>query len=81
MHYKCKTKHVCAKEIEFDLDDDIVTNIQFHGGCLGNLKAITALLEAQKVSYIIEKLKNIRCGDKSTSCTAELAKALEEITT
>lgn len=69
---------VCAQEIEFDLNDDVVTNIKFYGGCNGNLKAIAKLLEGAKADYIISKLEGNTCGFKSTSCADQLVKAIKE---
>lgn len=78
MHFKYRTQMVCAQEIEFDLNDDVVTNIKFYGGCNGNLKAIAKLLEGAKADYIISKLEGNTCGFKSTSCADQLVKAIKE---
>lgn len=68
---------VCASRIEFDLDGDTVKNVRFTGGCNGNLKAISALVEGQSISALSSLLKGITCGFKSTSCSDQLIKALE----
>ncbi|MCQ2752940.1 MAG: TIGR03905 family TSCPD domain-containing protein [Bacilli bacterium] len=78
MHYTYHTKNVCSSQIDFDLNDGIVTNIKFVGGCPGNLRAIGKLLEGQKADEIIAKLKGNMCGYKKTSCADQLALALEE---
>lgn len=78
MHFRYRTQMVCAQEIEFDLNDDVVTNIKFYGGCNGNLKAIAKLLEGAKADYIISKLEGNTCGFKSTSCADQLVKAIKE---
>ena len=78
MTYKYKTKGTCAAEISFDIDGDIITNIKFLGGCNGNLKAISTLLEGKTVDYIEQKLKGNTCGWKSTSCTDQLAIAVRK---
>lgn len=78
MHFRYRTQMVCAQEIEFDLNDDVVTNIKFYGGCNGNLKAIAKLLEGAKTDYIISKLEGNTCGFKSTSCADQLVKAIKE---
>lgn len=78
MTYKYKTTGTCAVEISFDLNDNVVSNIKFVGGCNGNLKAISKLLEGQTVEYIEEKLKGNTCGWKSTSCTDQLAIAVRK---
>jgi uncharacterized protein (TIGR03905 family) len=72
------TKGICAKEIDFDLSDGIVKNVKFTGGCPGNLQAISSLLEGMPAEEVIKKLKGITCGSKTTSCTDQLATALQE---
>ena len=71
------TKGVCAKNIEFEVDGDIVKSVKFNGGCNGNLKGIASLVEGLKVEDVIKKLKGLTCGNKDTSCPDQLAKALE----
>ena len=78
MHYEYKTKGTCSVKIEFDINDDVITNISFLGGCNGNLKAISKLLDGTKVDYIVEKLKGNQCGMRGTSCADQLALAVEE---
>ena len=65
-------------EIDFDLDGDVVSNIEFIGGCNGNLKGIGSLVKGMKVEDVIERLENIHCGMKNTSCPDQLAQALKE---
>ena len=78
MKHSYKTKNTCSKEIQIDLNKDIVTNVKYlGGGCPGNLQAIPRLVEGLTVSEIITKLEDIKCGFKGTSCAAELAKAVE----
>lgn len=71
------TKGVCAKNIEFEIEGDIVKSVKFNGGCNGNLKGIASLVEGLKVEDVIKKLKGLTCGNKDTSCPDQLAKALE----
>lgn len=73
-----KTKGTCSSEISFDIEDDRVKNVQFTGGCNGNLKGISALVEDMKVDDAIKKLEGIKCGFKPTSCPDQLACALKE---
>lgn len=78
MHYEYTPENVCAQQISFDLDNNnIVTNIQFYGGCNGNLKAISTLLEGSTVDFIQEKLLGNTCGRRPTSCADQLAKAVK----
>ena len=74
-----KTKGTCASRINFDIEDGIVKNVKFTGGCNGNLKAISVLVEGQPKEKVIKLLKGIKCGFKDTSCGDQLARALEEI--
>ena len=72
------TTGTCAKEIDFDLNDGIVNNVRFKGGCPGNLQAISVLLEGMPAEEVIKKLQGITCGNKTTSCTDQLTNALLE---
>lgn len=76
MHFDYKTQNTCSQIISLDIEGDIVKNVQFLGGCEGNLKAIPALVEGLKVEEIEEKLTGITCGRKGTSCGDQLAKAV-----
>ena len=69
---------VCAQEIHFHLEDDVVTQIAFIGGCNGNLKAIAKLVDGWTVSQIEEKLLGNTCGRRPTSCADQLAKAVRQ---
>jgi len=75
---KCtyKTENVCPSAIRFDLNGNIVTNVEFiGGGCPGNLRALVKLVDGMTIEEITEKLSGIMCGRKGTSCPNELAKA------
>ena len=78
MNYTYKTRGTCAREISFELDNGIVKNVSFFGGCNGNLKGISALIEGRKAEEIIPLIKGTKCGFKPTSCPDQLALALEE---
>ncbi len=75
-HHVSRTQMVCAREIEFDLDGDVVSNIRFIGGCNGNLKAISKLVDGWTVEKIESYLLGNTCGMKPTSCADQLAKAV-----
>jgi uncharacterized protein (TIGR03905 family) len=62
--------------ISFDVEDNKVTNVQFFGGCNGNLKGIGALVEGMDIDDVISRVEGIRCGMKNTSCPDQLAQAL-----
>ncbi len=81
MQYEYKTKGTCSQKIFFDVEDGKVHNVQFVGGCNGNLKGIGALVEGQNVSDVIARLEGIQCGMKPTSCPDQLAKALKKTQT
>lgn len=75
MNYK--TKGVCSQMIHFDITDGKVSNVSFLGGCDGNLKGISRLVEGMEVQEAIQRLEGIRCGFKNTSCPDQLAQALK----
>lgn len=75
--YRFKTSGVCSKEITFEIENDTIKSVDFLGGCPGNLLGIKSLVEGHTVDDVIEKLKGISCGGKSTSCPDQLSKALE----
>ncbi|MBQ1503230.1 MAG: TIGR03905 family TSCPD domain-containing protein [Clostridia bacterium] len=77
MTYRYKTEMTCSSEITFDLDGDVVTNIAFTGGCNGNLKAISKILDGWTVDQIVEKLEGNTCGRRPTSCADQLARAVK----
>mgnify|MGYP003399313243 CR=1 FL=1 len=74
--YEYKTSGTCAQRILFDVVDGKVHNVQFIGGCNGNLKGIAALIEGMDVDTVIERVQGTTCGMKKTSCPDQLAKAL-----
>ena len=76
MRYEYKTENTCSQLISFDINDSIVTGIEFYGGCNGNLKAISKLLEGSSVEEIEEKLLGNTCGRRPTSCADQLARAV-----
>ena len=78
MDYTYRTKMVCSTQIDFHLEDDVVTNIHFTGGCNGNLKAIAKLLDGWTVDKIEEYLRGNTCGFKPTSCADQLAIAVRK---
>jgi uncharacterized protein (TIGR03905 family) len=78
LKYEYKTKDTCSSRIRFDIDDDIIRNVAFTGGCNGNLQAIPRLVDGLTVTQIEEKCRGILCGSKSTSCADQLAIAVRE---
>ncbi len=77
-HYQYRTNGVCAMLIDFDIDGDKIYNVRFTGGCNGNLKAISKLVDGESVEYIESKLLGNTCGYKNTSCADQLAKAVRK---
>lgn len=78
MEYTYKTKGVCSSQIKFSLEGNVVKNVSFLGGCNGNLKAISKLVDGMTVEEIEEKLKGNTCGFRSTSCADQFAIAVRE---
>lgn len=67
---------VCSRLIRLDVEDDIIQNVQFVGGCSGNTQGIARLVIGMKVDEAIERMEGIDCGGKGTSCPDQPAKAL-----
>lgn len=78
MKYKYNTTGTCSSTITFEIENNIVKNVNFIGGCPGNLQAIAKLVDNMSVDEINEKLSGIKCGFKQTSCADQLAKAVLE---
>ncbi len=78
MQISYKTNGVCARKIFVDVQDGIVKDVKFEGGCNGNTKGVATLAIGMKADDVIEKLKDIKCGFKNTSCPAQLAEALKQ---
>ena len=75
MHYT--PPGVCPKAIDFELENGIVKNVRFTGGCSGNTQGVAALIQGMPAEEAIRRLKGLKCGFKPTSCPDQLAKALE----
>jgi len=78
MEYRYKPQGVCSREMIFEIEGDIVKSVKIVGGCAGNTLGLSNLIKGMKIKDVIEKLKGIPCGFKTTSCPDQLAKALEE---
>ena len=78
-HIEYKTKGTCARAVVVDVEDGVITDCAFIGGCSGNTQGVAALVIGMKVEDAIKKIKGIKCGFKGTSCPDQLAVALEEM--
>ena len=78
MTFDDKTQGTCSQLIHLEIEGDTLQNVEFVGGCHGNLQGIGALVRGMKVDDIIAKLAGIRCGYKNTSCPDQLARALTQ---
>ena len=78
MRYTYKTNGTCSVKVNFDVTDGIVSDVSFVGGCNGNLKGISSLVEGMRVDEVIDRLEGIRCGFKQTSCPDQFASALKK---
>ena len=76
--YEYKTKGTCSQKIFFDIEDNKVKNVQFIGGCNGNLKGISRLLKGMKAEDAIERMEGTTCGPRPTSCPDQIAKNLKK---
>ena len=79
MVYTYKTVGVCSRSITVEVEDDIVKSVSFEGGCSGNTKGISQLVEGMKIDDDIARLENLKCGFKNTSCPDQLAVALKKV--
>jgi uncharacterized protein (TIGR03905 family) len=79
MKYQYETVGTCSRLIQFEVEDGIIKDVQFIGGCNGNLQGISALVRGQRVEDVISKLKGIQCGSKGTSCPDQFACALQQV--
>lgn len=76
MEFQYTPSGVCSRNIRLVIEDDIIKDVEFTGGCNGNLKGIASLVIGQKTDDVIKKLSGIKCGFKNTSCPDQLSKAL-----
>ena len=81
MKFEYKTKGTCSQRIFFEIDENKVHNVEFLGGCNGNLQGLGKLVEGMDIDDVIGRIEGIHCGMKPTSCPDQLAKALESIMT
>ena len=78
MQYEYKTKGTCSQRILFEINDGVISNVQYIGGCHGNLQGISKLVEGMNAQDVVDRIEGIRCGMKPTSCPDQLAKAIKE---
>ena len=78
MKFTYKTNGVCSRSIDIEVEDNIVKSVSYFGGCNGNLKGIGELVKGMEIDDVIERLEDIKCGFKNTSCPAQLAEALKK---
>ena len=78
MRYEYKTQDTCSQRIFFEIEDGKLKNVEFLGGCNGNLKGIGSLVEGMDVDEVISRVEGIHCGMKATSCPDQLAQALKK---
>ena len=79
MNYTYTTKGTCSRLINISVDNGVIEDVSFVGGCNGNLQGISRLVKGMKVDEAISRLEGIKCGTKSTSCPDQLAQALKSI--
>lgn len=77
-HVEYKTKGTCSRMIILDIEEGVVTDCSFVGGCAGNTAGIASLVKGMKTEDVVAKLKGVKCGFKPTSCPDQLARAIEE---
>lgn len=77
MVHEYKTRGTCSAKIDFEVEDNKLKNVVYYGGCNGNLKGISSLLDGMNIDDVISKLEGVTCGMKKTSCPDQLAQALK----
>ena len=78
MEHTYTTRGTCSRQITFELDGNRVKNIHFVGGCDGNLKAVSKLVDGMTVEQIETMLRGNTCGPRPTSCADQLAIAVQQ---
>ena len=71
-----ETTGTCSRAIQVVVENNIIKEIEFFGGCMGNLNGIASLCKGMDVNAVIQKLNGIKCGAKDTSCPDQLANCL-----
>ena len=79
MKYTYQAQGTCSQLINLDVEEGIINEVSFVGGCNGNLQGISKLIKGMKIDDVIDRLEGIRCGYKATSCPDQLSKALKQI--
>ncbi|MDE6306322.1 MAG: TIGR03905 family TSCPD domain-containing protein [Muribaculaceae bacterium] len=79
MKYQYKTQGTCSRLIDIEVENGVVTDIIFTGGCHGNLQGISCLAKGMRIEDVVSRIEGIRCGNKPTSCPDQLAQALKAI--
>lgn len=79
MVYQYEPKGVCSREMIIDVENEIIKSVQIIGGCAGNTKGVSVLVEGMNIDEAIKKLRGIDCRGRGTSCPDQLAIALEKI--
>lgn len=77
-HITYTTSGTCSRKIDIEVEDGIVTDVKFFGGCSGNTQGVAGLVRGMKIDDVISRLEGIRCGAKATSCPDQLARALKQ---
>ena len=77
--YSYRTQGTCAAQINLDVENDIINEVEFFGGCNGNLQGISRLVKGMPCDEAIARLEGIKCGFKPTSCPDQLAQALRAV--
>ena len=79
-HITYTTKGTCSKQIDIDVENGVIVEAKFTGGCSGNTQGVAALVKGMTIDEAISRLRGIHCGPRHTSCPDQLAQALEQYT-
>ena len=73
-----KTQGTCSRMIHVEIEDGVISNVQFLGGCHGNTQGVVKLVKGRTAEEVVSLLKGTDCGGRGTSCPDQLARAIEK---
>ncbi|MGN0309480.1 MAG: TIGR03905 family TSCPD domain-containing protein [Bacteroides sp.] len=79
MYLNYRTQGTCSSNIELEVEDGIIRQVAFWGGCNGNLQGISRLVQGMPAAEAVKRLEGIRCGARPTSCPDQLCQALHQM--
>lgn len=78
MKFEYNPKGTCSKKMVFEIENEVIKEVEIIGGCPGNLKGISRIIKDMNINDVIEDFEGVTCGMKSTSCPDQIAQALKQ---